>query len=89
MTNLLSYPIFHHINHNKQDNRIENLQLMKESEHQKQHQVFVKKPVRRMDTGEIYPSAQEASLAMGLNRSAVQKAISKNMKARGVYWEYV
>ncbi len=81
--------IVHHINHNKQDNRIENLQLMRELEHRKYHQKFVKKPVKRLDTGEVYPSAQEASLAVGLNRSAVGKAIKQGIKAGGVYWNYV
>lgn len=81
--------VVHHINHNKQDNRIENLQLMKESEHQREHQIFLKRAVRRKDTGEIYPSAQEAALVMGIHRSAVGRAIKKGIKAAQIYWEYV
>jgi len=85
--------VVHHINHNKQDNRIENLQLMKHSEHAKIHSNENKhrwsKAVRRIDTGEVYFSAAEASRALGMTARAVSQAINKKTRAGGTYWEYV
>jgi hypothetical protein len=85
--------VVHHINHNRMDNRIQNLQLMTNREHTRLHsnenKVRWSKPVMRMDTNQIYPSATEAAKAVGLSASSIQIAAKNKSKAKGVFWEYV
>jgi hypothetical protein len=85
--------VVHHINHNRQDNRSENLQLMKQSEHTRLHSNESKhkwsKPVKRLDTGEVYSSTVEAALATHVHATAIQSAARKGHKSSGTYWEYV
>jgi len=86
--------VVHHINHNTQDNRIENLQLMKEWEHQELHSseaiAKTSKPVKRTDTGETYPSTREADRAMGYPLWTIARAIRMGYKTeRKITWEYV
>lgn len=48
------------------------------------------RPVRCIETGEVYPSAKAASLALGVTPSAVAGVLSGYTKtARGYHWEYV
>ncbi len=47
---LLPWAVVHHINHNKQDNRIENLQLMSNSEHTIMHK---RRTIEESDTPHI------------------------------------
>jgi hypothetical protein len=86
--------VVHHINHNTQDNRIENLQLMKEAQHRELHSkealIKTSKPVRRMDTGEVYPSAVQADRAMGYPLNTIARAARLGYKTeRKISWEYI
>lgn len=86
--------VVHHINHNTQDNRIENLQLMKEWEHRELHTqdaiAKTSRAVRRTDTGEIFKSASEADRTMGYPLCTVARSIRKGYKTeRKITWEYV
>ena len=47
------------------------------------------KKVMRLDTGEIFPSAAAAALAMGFSACAISLAIRRGYKSGGSYWEYV
>lgn len=47
------------------------------------------KPVRCIETGKIFFSAQEASKKLNISRSAVSKSIKRNTRAGGFYWEYI
>lgn len=83
--------IVHHINENKQDNRIENLQLMTARQHSSLHgqNSACSKAVKRLDTGEIYKSASLAGVSINKSKNAVIAAIRRNCRAGGTYWEYV
>ena len=50
---------------------------------------FRSKKVRCIETGEVYDSAQRASLAHGLSRNAVINAIKCGCKAKKLHWEFV
>lgn len=50
--------------------------------------VTSKKRVKNLDTGEIFESARQASLKMGLSHNAVNRAIKKGAMAGGCYWIY-
>lgn len=47
------------------------------------------KPVKRLDTGEEFPSARIASISIGLNKAAVSVALGRNSRCDGTYWEYI
>ncbi|MBO1063326.1 HNH endonuclease [Dolichospermum flos-aquae UHCC 0037] len=77
----------HHINHDKLDNRIENLQIMTCEEHTKHH--HQPKPVRRLDTGEVYESVKIASQKIGISGATIRQSINKGCNADNSKWEYV
>lgn len=90
----------HHINADKSDNRIENLECLSPSDHGKLHGLpkeYRFKPgniphnaraVRRLDTGEVYPSARQAAAAVGRSQRAIWQALRSRTKSAGIYWEY-
>ena len=47
------------------------------------------KSVCNLNTGEIYDTAADASVAIGMGPQAVSSAIFNNMKSGGYYWQYV
>lgn len=80
----------HHINEDKQDNRLENLECIDKAEHTRHHIAKREtKAVKRIDTGEIYPSANEAARIVGRSRTAITQSIHNRTKSAGTYWEYV
>jgi DNA-directed RNA polymerase subunit RPC12/RpoP len=82
--------VVHHINHNTQDNRIENLQLMRQVDHMVMHsRERLSKPVRRLDIMETYPSVTVAASSLGVTKRAITQAIEKGTRCKGTYWEYV
>jgi len=54
------------------------------------HTFFKGKPVRNIDTGEIFESAAAAATALGMkHRNSIINAIAKKGKSSGFRWEYV
>jgi hypothetical protein len=90
----------HHLNGDKADNRIENLQCLLSAEHTRLHRPgkeYQFKPgclshnaraVRRTDTFEVYSSARQAACSVGRSSSAIQIALKNKTKSAGTYWEY-
>lgn len=48
-----------------------------------------RRPVRRLDTHEVYVSARAAADALGLNPTAVSNSIHRNRRSGGTFWRYV
>lgn len=87
----------HHINHNRQDNRLENLELIEHKEHSIIHISDLKKALSKpilqftLD-GEFvaeYPSAMEAQRQTGFKNSYINKCLRGKLdKAYGYIWKY-
>lgn len=85
----------HHINHNRQDNRLENLCLMLSSDHRKLHNEEKSKQVAQYDLEgnliKIYPSVMEAERQTGVGSSHISSCCKggKYKSAGGSVWQYV
>lgn len=93
MTSFKGYSVLFvdHLNMDKQDNRLVNLEYVTQKENSKRayrvlgKEVFDKKSIPIEWNGKIYNSGKELSLLFGMNRNAVGDSIRNNRPFKGHY----
>ena len=85
-------PTVNHINENKEDNRVENLEwatYAEQNEHGTRTERTQKK-VRCVETGTVYDGVRDAERQTNILHSSISKACQGKYKTAGGYhWEYV
>lgn len=95
-------PAVNHIDENRQNNRVENLEwcdtrynncfagrAIRIGEHHKKHSPL-RKQIRNADTGEMFPSVREAARQTGVSCTAILACLNGKQKhAAGKRWEVV
>ena len=90
----------HHINGDRRDNRIENLEVISRSEHNREHAIrqFANANYRNLgpakkvicvETGEFFASINRAAKAFGLDNKSISRVCSGDLHTCGGYhWKY-
>ena len=91
-------PTVNHINENKHDNRVENLEWATHKE-QNEHGTRTERQIKKMskrvkcvETGQEFDSVQQASRETGIDKTIIAKVCRKQkhyQTAGGLHWEYV
>lgn len=88
-----NYGVVHHINHNKCDNRVENLVWMSDEEHRKMHDSERCKVVLQLTTeGELvreWKSATEAGRVLGIDGTVICRCCNPKHKSYKTYKGYI
>ena len=85
-----NYETVDHIDFDKTNNCINNLQWMERSENSRKKRDCRGKPVRCIELNTIYPSAAEAARCFDLNASNIGSVcLGKRKTTGGYHWEFV
>lgn len=82
-----------HKNEVKTDNRVENLEWLSNEDNIRYSNAGSKnykaKPVRCVETGQVFGSTTEASRWLGLSKKTLGTSIWRGSRSGGYHWEYV
>lgn len=90
--------VVHHKNHKRDDNRLENLELMTFKSHASLHtkERWAKgeiRPhcvkVRNVETGEVFDSVRKAGERYKVSPTLISRSCKRGTKIKSHYWEYV
>ena len=85
-----NYDTVDHIDFDRTNNCVNNLQWMSLSENSRKRRNCRSNPIRCIELNTIYPSVTEAGRCLNLDKSSISKVcLGKRKTTGGYHWEYV